>query len=139
MGFPSHIIDNRKADAINDDRFQIRQIYPTKPEGREWYIDMNDPRSDGLFFIVSDKNITKQVDEAVSWHVNSTSIRMNVDTTSGLQPWKNVEITGYVKIVSSVNDSNTDDVGDNEDNEIAAGELDFRARSGIHTVNILTT
>jgi hypothetical protein len=93
---------------------------------------MNDPRSDGLFFITSGKNITKQVDKAISWHVNNTSIRMNVDTPSGLQPWKNVEITGYVKIVSSVNDGNTDNVGDNEGNEIAAGELDFRARSGIH-------
>jgi hypothetical protein len=132
VGFSFYIIDNKKAEATSDDRFKIRQIYPTKPQGREWYIDMNDPRSDGLFFITSGKNITKQVDKAISWHVNNTSIRMNVDTPSGLQPWKNVEITGYVKIVSSVNDGNTDNVGDNEGNEIAAGELDFRARSGIH-------
>ena len=86
---------------------------------------MDDPRSDGLFFITSYKNITKQVNKVASWHVNETSIRMNVDTPSGLQPWKNVEITGYVKIVFAVKNSNTDDVKDN-----AAGELDFRARSG---------
>lgn len=125
-------IDSRNANATSDDRFQIRQIYPTKPDGREWYIDMNDPRSDGLFFITSDKNITKQVDKDVSWHVNHTSIRLNVDTPSGLQPWKNVEITGYVKIVSAVNNSNTDELEENEGNEIADGGLDFRARSGIH-------
>ena len=125
-------IDSRNTNATSDDRFQIRQIYPTKSDGREWYIDMNDPRSDGLFFITSDKNITKQVDKDVSWHVNHTSIRLNVDTPSGLQPWKNVEITGYVKIVSAVNNSNTDELEDNEGNEIADGELDFRARSGIH-------
>lgn len=82
-------------------------------------VDMNDPRSDGLFFITSDKNITKQVDKDVSWHVNHTSIRLNVDTPSGLQPWKNVEITGYVKIVSAVNNSNTDELEENEGNEIA--------------------
>lgn len=126
-GFSPSTNDIRNTSATSDDRFQVKQIYPTKPDGMEWYIDMNDPRSDGLFFITSDKNITKQVNKVVSWHVNETSIRMNVDTPSGLQPWKNVEITGYVKIVSAIKNSNTDDVKDN-----AAGEIDFRARSGFH-------
>jgi hypothetical protein len=58
---------------------------------------------------------------------------MNVDTSPGLQQWKNVEITGYVKIVSAINDSNIDAIEDNSDDNTAAEyELDFRARSGVH-------
>ena len=125
-------IDSRDTNATTDDRLQIKQIYPTKHNGREWYIDMNDPRSDGLFFITSNKNITRQVDKDISWHVNHTSIRMNVDTIPTLQPWKNVEITGYVKIVSAHNNSNTERLEANDGNETVAGALDFRARIGIH-------
>ena len=102
------LIDSGDTNATTEDRFQIKQIYPTKHNGREWYIDMNDPRSDGLFFITSDKNITRQVGKDISWHVNHTSIRMSVDSPPAMQPWKNVEITGYVKIVSAVNNSNTE-------------------------------
>ena len=131
--FSSLSIDSRNSNTTTDDGFQIKQIYPTKPNGREWFIDMDNPRSDGLFFITSDKNITKQEDEEGSWRVNDTSIRMNIDSPHGLQPWKNVEITGYVKIVSAINNSNTDNgeysVNDDTTTE---PELDFRARSGVH-------
>lgn len=114
---------------INDDKFGIKQIYPTKPNERDWFIDMDNPRSDGLFFITSDRNITKQ-EEDDSWRANDTSIRINVDTLSGQRQWKNVEITGYVKIISAINDSKTDDAED--DSNTAEYELDFRARSGDH-------
>ena len=130
--FSSSYIDNR--NIITDDKFHVKQIYPTKPNGREWFIDMDNPRSDGLFFITSNKNITKQEDEGEPWRVNATSIRMNVDTPSGLQQWKNVEITGYVKIVSAINASKTDDDAEDSSDDDAAAEydLDFRARSGDH-------
>lgn len=114
---------------INDDKFGIKQIYPTKPNERDWFIDMDNPRSDGLFFITSDRNITKQ-EEDDSWRANDTSIRINVDTLSGQRQWKNVEITSYVKIISAINDSKTDDAED--DSNTAEYELDFRARSGDH-------
>ena len=29
--------------------FKVKEIYPTKPGGREWFIDMNNPTSDGIF------------------------------------------------------------------------------------------
>ena len=60
---------------------------------------------------------------------------MNVDTPSGLQQWKNVEITGYVKIVSAINASKTDDDAEDSSDDDAAAEydLDFRARSGDHS------
>lgn len=128
--FSSSFIDSSNTDAIND-KFGIKQIYPTKPNGREWFIDMDYPRSDGLFFITSDRNITKQEKEN-SWRVNDTSIRINVDTPSGQQQWKNVEITAYVKMASAINDSKLDNADDSNDDETASYELDFRARSGDH-------
>jgi uncharacterized membrane protein len=39
------------------DKFGIKEIYPTKPGGREWFVNMDEPRSDGLFFITSYENI----------------------------------------------------------------------------------
>jgi hypothetical protein len=128
--FSSSFIDSSNTAAIND-KFGIKQIYPTKPNGREWFIDMDNPRSDGLFFITSDRNITKQEKEN-SWRVN-TSIRINVDTLSGQQQWKNVEITAYVKVVSAINDSKIDNTEDNSnDDDTSNYELDFRAKSGEH-------
>ena len=47
--FSSSYIDN--SSTTTNDPFQVKQIYPTKPNGREWFIDMDNPRSDGLFFI----------------------------------------------------------------------------------------
>jgi hypothetical protein len=131
--FSSLSIDSRNSNTATDDRSQIKQIYPTKASGREWFIDMDDPRSDGLFFITSNKNITKQESEEGFWRINDTSIRMNIDSPYGLEPWKNVEITGYVRIISAINNSNTDN-GEYSvnDDTTAEPELDFRARSGDH-------
>ena len=76
---------------------------------------------------------TLQSKKENSWRVNDTSIRINVDTLSGQQQWKNVEITAYVKIASAINDSKLDNAeDDSNDDESASYELDFRARSGDH-------
>ena len=100
------------------DIFGINEIYPTRPGGREWFLNSDDPRSDGIFFITSDKNITRQSDG--SWLINSSEVRMNVDTPPGTQEWKNVEITGYAKILSVI-DSNKET------------DLAWFARSGRHS------
>ena len=100
------------------DIFGTNEIYPTKPGGREWFLNSDDPRSDGIFFITSDKNITRQSDG--SWLINSSEVRMNVDTPPGTQEWKNVEITGYAKILSVI-DSNKET------------DLAWFARSGRHS------
>ena len=64
------------------DKFGIKEIYPTKPGGREWFLNADDPRSDGLFYITSNRNITRQNDG--SWLINSSEVRMNVDTPPGV-------------------------------------------------------
>ncbi|MDQ3869922.1 MAG: hypothetical protein M3250_10265 [Thermoproteota archaeon] len=96
------------------DKFGIKKMYPTTQGGREWFIDMDNPKSDGIFSITSNYNITKQRD--ASWRIDAPLVRMNVDTLPGAEPWKNVEITGYAKVVSKLPSNNTD--------------LDWSARGG---------
>lgn len=100
------------------DKFGIKKIYPTKPGGREWFLNADDPRSDGLFYITSNRNITRQNDG--SWLINSSEVRLNVDTPPGVAQWKNVEITGYARILSVI-DSNKET------------DLAWFARSGRHS------
>src|SRR5436309_388661 len=100
--------------------FKVKEIYPTKPGGREWFINMNNPTIDGIFDPGS--SITKQPDG--SWQIEGkqtnskfgNEVRMSVDTPLGQEQWKNVEITGYAKVISA--DSLTDD------------HLDWYARGG---------
>ena len=123
LGYNSNMISSAAAIPSNnsskgEDKFGIKEIYPTRPEGREWFLNSEDPRSDGIFYITSDKNITKQSDG--SWLINSSEVRMNVDTPPGLSEWKNVEITGYARILSVIDPSKEND-------------LAWFARSGIHS------
>lgn len=89
------------------DKFGIVEIYPTKSGGREWFIDMNNPADDPGFN--SGSNITKQLDG--SWQINGRldndthvgEVRMEVSRLPGSEEWKNVEMTGYAKILPSNN------------------------------------
>ena len=53
--------------------------------------------------------------------VSRTKIRMTVGTPDGEEQWKNVEITGYARVLSA--DSNSDD-------------LDWYARGGTHNGDV---
>ncbi|HEY9399261.1 MAG TPA: hypothetical protein VIP29_05125 [Nitrososphaeraceae archaeon] len=88
------------------DIFGILEIYPTKPGGREWFIDMNNPTGDPAFKTGS--NITRQLDG--SWQISGRldngkygEVRMEVLRLPGSEEWKNVEMTGYAKIVPTTN------------------------------------
>jgi hypothetical protein len=106
--------------------FKVKEIYPTKPGGREWFIDMNNPTSDGIFDPGSP--IKQRADG--SWEINGNvrpgnkyedQVRMTVGTPAGQEQWKNVEITGYARVLSA--DSNSDD-------------LDWYARGGTHSSDV---
>jgi hypothetical protein len=95
--------------------FKVKEIYPTKPDGREGFINMADPEGDKLFDPAS--SISKEPDG--SWRVgdkadgeednnNEDQVRMKVGTPEDEPQWKNVEITGYVKVLRA--DSPTDHV-----------------------------
>ncbi len=108
----------------NVDKFGIKEIYPTKPGGREWFINMSSPLHDKNFSLsgggerssnsslanASSTNgqIIKQPDGSYQiYGVRKTgkydfSVRMNVNTSDSdtNQWWKNVEMTGYAKVIS---------------------------------------
>lgn len=104
-----------QAHAQND-IFGVGMIYASKQGGEAWYMDMVTPSSDSRFD--PDTTMTKNSDG--SWKVKSTQVRMNVFPSTGYDPskiatldqselrtqkymqatndWKNLEITGYVKV-----------------------------------------
>jgi len=85
--------------ASSVDRLGVKQIYPTKPGGREWFLNATDPR-DGL---VVSPAATTIYNKSGSWQVGrittgpNDGLRMYVISPDG---WQNVEMTGYVKLKS---------------------------------------
>ncbi|HEX5920946.1 MAG TPA: hypothetical protein VFY55_04120 [Nitrososphaeraceae archaeon] len=114
----SQLTDEKK----NFDKFGVTKIYPTKKDGEQWYLKSN-PNSDTRFS--PQTTLTKNPDG--SFKIKSTKVRMGVFTSSGFHPeeiktldhnkialagymqspndWKDVEITGYVKLNSGNNDN----------------------------------
>jgi hypothetical protein len=104
------------------DKFGIIKLHPTKSNGEQWYINMENPLSDSRFN--PQNTITKNPDG--SWKMKSTQVRMNVYTSTGydgndiatldhrvlatkgymLAPndWRNFEMTQYVKVNTSPSD-----------------------------------
>jgi hypothetical protein len=115
------------------DIFGVDEIYPTAKDGREWFINMEDPLNDKSFSITSNVPIVRNVEDGLAWSINDTQIRMNIDTPADAQPWKNIEMTGYVKL-KSVYDTNQEDEGgnDNGNSESLTPDLTWRARGGSH-------
>ena len=115
--------DNQAAEEKKKfDKFGILKIYPTKQDGEQWYIKSN-PDSDPHFS--PQTKLEKNSDG--SFKVKSSKVRMGVFTSSGFHPdkistlnhnriasagymqspndWRDVEITGYVKLNSGTNDN----------------------------------
>jgi hypothetical protein len=107
-------------DSGTNDKFGIKKIYPTKPGGEEWYMNMQDPKNDPRT-----KQISMSKNSDGSWNVNENQIRYRVHTSSGYHPddivkdhsilatrgymqypndWKNVEMTGQVRFNSGDDD-----------------------------------
>src|SRR5918992_460217 len=131
----SSMLVSLKPSVEGKDLFGIDEIYPTKEGGREWYFDMENPFSDNLFSSTFDRHITKQEDG--SWRIAGPAVRLNVGTPSNAEVWKNVEITGYAKVMESIlpstpsaaDDGGADDNGEREEEDFAS-DLDWRARGG---------
>lgn len=110
---------------LEADKFGIREIYPTKENGREWYMNMENPKEDEHFSITFNPNITKQEDG--SWRISTPVVRMNVKTLEGETNWKNVEMTGYAKIAGVIANSS---------NKVIENDLTWYARGGKHNQEI---
>lgn len=86
------------------DKFGTLAVYPTKQTGREWYVDMRSPNDDGVFNPGSE--IQRQFDGSWQIGLNASGngyeqVRMNVMTPPGLDEWKDVEMTGYAKVLNA--------------------------------------
>ena len=117
------------------DKFGIIEIYPTKENGREWYLNMSNPYDDSLLSITFEPNITRQTDG--SWRISETNssfsnpqIRINVDTPQGKEPWRDVEMTGYIKIISINSSSTTDSNRSASPRESEIQDIAWYARGG---------
>ena len=109
------------------DPFGVVKIYPTKEGGEEWYMNMDNPTSDTR---TSPPPMTLNPPGCnpsdPCWRVTSNQVRYGVFTSSGYDPslittldhseiaekgymqspndWKNVEMTGYVRVVNDKTD-----------------------------------
>ena len=114
-------VNGSSPDGSNNlvDPFGIREIYPTKAGGEQWFMNMSDITHDPrTSFTASNPTLTRNPDG--SWKVSSTEVRFNVFPSSGYHhelittlnqqqletkgymqspnDWKDVEITGYLKL-----------------------------------------
>jgi hypothetical protein len=116
-----------------------KEIYPTKQGGREWYFDINNPFQGGIFDPAT--KITKLQDG--SWLVgedgnDNYQVRMNVLTPPGQDEWRDVEITGYVKVIDTAQDIEVDDLDDLDDLDESPpdAEITWYARGGRHSDSV---
>jgi hypothetical protein len=125
----------------------VRMLYPTKRGGEQWFLGLTEsqdiPRFGGKGSRFDPQASIMQNADG-SWKMAASKVRMNVYTSSGYHPerittyaqgelerkgymqdpndWKNVEITGFVK-VNGIVDSEVDD------------SLSWYARGGKHTAS----
>ncbi|MBV9179178.1 MAG: hypothetical protein JO297_19275 [Nitrososphaeraceae archaeon] len=131
---------------VSVDRFGIRELYPTKKGGEEWFMNMDDPNHDPRAGKGEGPSTTfvQRNDYDGSWKVENNEVRYGALTSSGYNPqlittlnqqdlaakgymqspndWKNVEMTGYLK-VNSFSDSTRN----------GAAHIEFLARGGRNT------
>jgi hypothetical protein len=129
----SHFANNNRKDM-----FGISEIYPTIAGGREWHVNMINPTNSSDFSETGGFELVKQNDG--SWRVNSTHVRLVVESPPNMTEWKNVEITGYAKLslpstVNSTSSSNSSSINSSTNNSESEeiDDLAFIGRSGRHS------
>jgi hypothetical protein len=123
--FHSIFANLSESNSTANDPFGIKKIYSTKQGGREWFMNMTNPQNDPNVEFTYNPKLVKQNDS--SWELDKNDkIRINIDTPKDLTPWKNIEITGYVKINSFINSTNTNGITD----------IDWVSRTSIHNENL---
>ncbi|MRN41185.1 MAG: hypothetical protein FIO02_09100, partial [Nitrosopumilales archaeon] len=130
---------SKNNNKVTVDKFGIRKIYPTKSNGTEWYINMSSPLNDKSFSLSGggektsnsslanatslNGHIIKEPDGSYQvYGVRKTgkydfSVRMNVNASDIAKWWKNIEMTGYVKVVTDTS---------------SGAALDWYARGRLH-------
>src|SRR3712207_4421849 len=82
------------------DKFGIQMLFATMQGGREWFMNMDDPNSDGIFE-ARNQTISKMHDGY--WYASGNPpdhrTRIMIKSPQGTDLWKNVEMTGYFRAV----------------------------------------
>jgi hypothetical protein len=102
-------------------------------------MSIENPKKDPILSITNDIPISRNNDG--SWFINNSSIRINVLTPDDDEQWKNIEMTGYVKVkprmigkaTAFATYSPDADKSNEENNDII--DIDWRARGGRHNNN----
>jgi hypothetical protein len=136
FGIQDSNITNREKDI-----FGVSEIYPTANGGREWFVNMTNPANSSHFSETGGFELIKQKDG--SWRVDSTHVRLVVETPQNMTKWKNVEITGYAKLSLPTNvnltssiTSNSNSTMTNNSDSAEIDDLAFIGRSGRHSSEV---
>jgi hypothetical protein len=115
------------------DKFGIKELYQSKPGGEEWFMNMDtakdsrsDPPSlsrnaDGSFRVSGQENIRYRIYTSTGYHEPPSTDQKHLAAQGYMlapNDWKNVEMTGYVKVVQ---------------NEPSHNHFTWYARGGHHT------
>jgi hypothetical protein len=115
------------------DKFGIKELYQSKPGGEEWFMNMDtakdsrsDPPSlsknaDGSFRVSGQENIRYRIYTSTGYHEPPNTDQKHLAAQGYMlapTDWKNVEMTGYVKVVQ---------------NEPSDNHFTWYARGGHHT------
>ena len=65
------------------DKFGIKELYPTKSGGEEWFMNMDDPGNDPRTGGEEPRTIFVQQNDDGSWNLMSNEVRYGVLTSSG--------------------------------------------------------
>ena len=121
----SNFTESNVSNSKYFDKFGIKKIYPTRENGREWYINMENVTADKSF----DTNaISLNKEPDGSWKLGSADsddvyqglyhTLMSANTSKDQKEWKNVEMTGYLRMLETSDDTSA---------------VQFYARGGRHS------
>jgi hypothetical protein len=121
------IVSNGTSGSL--DQFGVKELYPSKPGGEQWFFNANNPNSDPRTGGPNEGPSTTftQKNPDGSWKVQSSEVRYGIKTSTGFQEdqiktlnqqqmaaqgymlrpndWKNVELTAYLRVVHATGSS----------------------------------
>ena len=119
----------------SSDKFGVQMLFATMPGGREWFMNMDDPSLDGIFE-ARDQRVFKMTDGY--WYAGGNPpdyrTRIMIKSPQGTALWKNVEMTGYFKVVRTYPRATSGVARGEDDSE---STFQAYARGGIHSNELM--
>lgn len=135
-GFPS-VTETPQVSGLKD-QFGISMLFETIPEGREWFIDPVFPPADDIFE-VRDQTI-KRLDDGY-WYAEGNppdfQTRILIKSPEGMELWKNVELTGYFRVLKTYGVAPLGNESARDEPSEADYAIQAYARGGIHSNQLM--